>query len=243
VTSAGVTPTGLVTYFDGAAPLGNASLVNGTASLGVSFPGSGTHILTAVYYGDAVTAGATSAAYSQTAADFSVAVATGMPATASILQGGTASYSLVLTPLITNTLPGTVVFSVSGLPKGATATFTPPSVAAGAGATPFILTINTPAITAELRSQPPPSARRYAPVAMSLLLLPLAAFARRRRLGKQMGSLLLLLLLAAGATGLTGCVTAASSGYYGVTTQTYNLTVTGTSGNLTRTTGLTLIVQ
>jgi sugar lactone lactonase YvrE len=243
VTSAGVTPTGLVTFFDGAAPLGNASLVNGTASLGVSFPGSGTHILTAVYYGDAVTAGATSAAYSQTAADFSVAVATGMPATASILQGGTASYSLVLTPLITNTLPGTVVFSVSGLPKGATATFTPPSVAAGAGATPFILTINTPAITAELRSQPPPSARRYAPVAMSLLLLPLAAFARRRRLGKQMGSLLLLLLLAAGATGLTGCVTAASSGYYGVTTQTYNLTVTGTSGNLTRTTGLTLIVQ
>jgi sugar lactone lactonase YvrE/plastocyanin len=232
-TSTGITPTGLVTFFDGAAPLGNASLVNGSASLGVSFPGSGTHILTAVYYGDAVTAGATSAAYSQTAADFSVAVATGMPATASILQGGTASYSLVLTPLITNTLPGTVVFSVSGLPKGATATFTPPSVAAGAGATPFILTINTPAITAELRSQPKPFARHYAPIAMRL----------GRQMGKQMGSLLLLLLLAAGATGLTGCVSAPSSGYYGVTAQTYNLTVTGTSGNLTRTTGLSLTVQ
>jgi hypothetical protein len=243
-TSTGVTPTGLITFYDGAAPVGNATLVNGTAKLSVSFPASGSHTLTAVYYGDPVTASATSAPYAQTAADFSVASAAGMPTTASILQGGTATYALVLTPLVTTTLPAGVVFSVTGLPVGATATFTPPSVAAGGATTPFILTINTPVIAAELHGQPRPTSRRYAPIATALLLLPLAGFMRRKRLGiTKLGSLLTLLLLAVGTSTLTGCITNASSGYYGVVPHTYNLIVTGTSGQLTRTTGLTLTVQ
>jgi len=244
LTSTGPTPTGLVTFFDGAAPLGNATIINGTATLIVSFPVTGTQLLTAQYYGDAITAPATSAPVSELVGDIAVAVATGHLSTATILAGGTATYSLVLTPLITTTLPSTVTFSVSGLPTGATATFTPASVAAGSGTTPFILTINAPAITAQLHSEPSHH-NRLAPVAAALLLLPLA-FAGRRKLARtrgRLGALLLLLLLAAGASGLTGCITSASSGYYGQTVQTYNLTVTASSGQLSRTTGVTLIVQ
>jgi sugar lactone lactonase YvrE len=244
IASTGVTPTGLVTFFDGTAPLGNATLVNGTATITVSFPVTGLQSLTAQYYGDAVTAPAASPALSETVGDISVAVASGKSSTATVLAGGTATYSLVLTPRITSTLPSTVGFSVSGLPTGATATFTPASAAAGSGATPFTLTINVPAITAQLHNAPPHSSR-LAPIAAALLLLPLAFAGRRRLTGtrRSLSALLLLLLLAAGAAGLTGCITSANSGYYGQTVQTYNLTVIATSGQLSRTTGLTLTVQ
>ena len=50
-------------------------------------------------------------------------------------------------------------------------------------------------------------------------------------------------LLFAITAGLSGCVSAANTGYYGQTPQTYNLTVTATSGNLSRSTYLTLTVQ
>jgi hypothetical protein len=49
--------------------------------------------------------------------------------------------------------------------------------------------------------------------------------------------------MAAGFTGLTGCITDANSGYYGQTTQTYSLVVSANSGNLSRTTTVTVIVQ
>jgi hypothetical protein len=246
ITSTGVTPTGLVTFYAGASPLGNAPLVNGTATLSVGFPITGNLTLTAVYYGDPLTAPATSAGVAQLVGDLSVAVAAGAPVSQSILAGGTAQYSLVLTPLIDPTLPSAVVFSVSGLPKGATASFAPATVATGSGVTPFVLTVNAPAIVAEQRGQPSGfTPLRTAPVVAALLLLPLA-FVRRRKLANMRRKLflpLVLVLLAVGATGLTGCLSASGSGYYGQTPQTYTLTVTATSGQLSRTTHVTLIVE
>jgi subtilase family serine protease len=55
--------------------------------------------------------------------DFSVSAT---PASQSVLQGQSVNYTTTLTPI--NQYAGTVSFSVSGLPAGATATFTPPSV-------------------------------------------------------------------------------------------------------------------
>jgi hypothetical protein len=119
-------------------------------------------------------------------------------------------------------------------------------VATGSGVTPFVLTVNAPAIVAEQRGQPSGfTPLRTAPVVAALLLLPLA-FVRRRKLANMRRKLflpLVLVLLAVGATGLTGCLSASGSGYYGQTPQTYTLTVTATSGQLSRTTHVTLIVE
>jgi hypothetical protein len=239
-TSTGPTPTGIVSFYDGNAPIGNATLAAGTASLTVTFPGSGIHTLTAIYAGDPVTAPAISNTLSQTVTDYSLAVTTGTPSSFTGIAGSTASYSLTLTPLILPTLISNVTFSVDALPKGMIATFTPTSVATGSGPATVALTLMAPAITGQMHEAPRlPSRSRLAPIALGLLLLPIALIRKRKKLS----SFLLLLLMAAGFTGLTGCITSPSSGYYGQVQQTYNLTVNATSGNLTRTTVVTFIVQ
>jgi hypothetical protein len=244
-TSTGPTPTGTITFYDGNAPIGIATLsAAGTASLNVTFAGSGTHALTALYSGDPVTAPAVSNLVSQVVADYSLAVASGTSSTSTILAGGTASFSLTLTPLVTSTLPDAVTFTIDGMPKGMMATFLPTSVAAGSGVSTFALSVTAPQITGHLQGAPPkPNHRNLAPAAFALLLLPLALVRKRKKLGAKLGSMLLLLVMAAGFTGLTGCITDANSGYYGQTTQTYSLVVSANSGNLSRTTTVTVIVQ
>lgn len=60
------------------------------------------------------------------APDFSLSAT---PASQTINQGGTTSYSIAVNPI--SGYAGTVSFAVSGLPTGASATFNPPSVVAG----------------------------------------------------------------------------------------------------------------
>jgi hypothetical protein len=243
VTSAAATPTGTISFFDGATPLGVAPLVNGTASISATFLYAGTHALTALYSGDAATPPQSAPALTETVGDFSFALASGSASSASALAGGTASYSLLLTPLITSTLPSAITFTVTGLPKSAKYVLSPATIAAGSGATPVGLSITPAQIVAALGAEQRPAHRfpaRYAPVALGLLALPLAWFRRRKRFGSLVASLCLLLAITGG---LTGCITSPSTGYYGQTPQTYNVTVTATSGNLARATYLTLTIQ
>jgi large repetitive protein len=58
-------PTGSVQVLDGSASLGTVNLTNGVAQFPITFTTLGTHSLTAVYSGDAIFAGATSAPLSQ----------------------------------------------------------------------------------------------------------------------------------------------------------------------------------
>lgn len=239
----GTTPTGTVSFFDGNTPIGTGAIVNGAVSISTSFVYAGTHTLSAVYSGDAADAPATAAGYSQTVADFSLTVATGSSSIGTTIAGGTATYALVVTPIITTTLPSAVTLTVTGLPSSDTGTLTPASIAAGSGTTPVAFSVTAGTIVAALHPQPRPahhSPLGYAPVALALMALPLAWFRRRKRFGSLLASLCLLFAFTAG---LTGCISAANSGYYGQTPQTYNLTVTATSGNLTRSTYLTLTVQ
>jgi hypothetical protein len=53
--------------------------------------------------------------------------------------------------------------------------------------------------------------------------------------------MLLLVVSAAAIAGLTGCVS--SNGFFGQTQQSYNITVTLTTGSLSHSTNLTLTVQ
>jgi hypothetical protein len=149
----------------------------------------------------------------------------------------------VVTPLITSTLPGAITLTVSGLPTTVTGTLTPTSIAAGSGATPVALKVNPDTLLQLGRLQRPPvhhSPMRYAPVALAMLALPLAWFRRRHRFASLLASIFLFLAITAG---LSGCAGPANTGYYGETPNTYNLTVTATSGNLSRSVYLTLTVQ
>ena len=243
----GTTPTGTVTFFDGTTPIGTGTVANGVVSITASFVYAGTHSITAVYSGDASDASGTSLALTQTVADFSLTVATGGSSTASTIAGGTASYSLAVTPIITTTLPGPITLAVTGLPSTVTGTLTPTSIAAGSGATPVTFAVAAASLLQTARVQPRSTHRSllgYAPATLAFLLLPLAwsrrQSRRRKRFGTLLASLCLFILMTAG---LTGCISTPSSGYYGQTPQTYNLTVTATSGNLSRSTYLTLTVQ
>jgi pseudomonalisin len=70
--------------------------------------------------------------------DFSLSAT---PASQSVLQGSSVNYSVTLTPL--NQYAGTVSFSVSGLPTGATGAFTPASLTTSGTTTLAIATVAT----------------------------------------------------------------------------------------------------
>jgi hypothetical protein len=134
-----------------------------------------------------------------------------------------------------------VTFSVSGLPSGATATFSPASLAANAGPQTVTLAVQTAATTASQRA--PSIGRRLAPTALALLLMPLFGARRMRRRGRKISFYLCLLLLAgmATATLLTGC--GSSGGFFAQAPASYPLTITATSAGLQHTISVKLNEQ
>jgi hypothetical protein len=143
-------------------------------------------------------------------------------------------YRFALAPLNV-TYAGPVSFIVTGLPTGATATFTPSTVAVNAGATTVMMTAQTAAAMAQSRRSP-----IGRDIILALLLLPfgMKRSLRRRRNGRM---LLLLLLLAGTAAVMSGC--GSSNGFQLQSPQTYTLTVTATGGTLEHSQTVTLIVQ
>jgi subtilisin family serine protease len=204
-----------------------------------------------------------------TAPDFSVAVT---PAEATTVTGGTASYTVSVTPI--NGFSGDVSLSLSGLPAGqATATITPPVVARGTGTARFDVATSTSippggypltvtatgggltrTAAARLVVVPPPDfAVAAAPSSRSAVAGSAAAFT----------------ITVTGLNGFAGVVTPTLAGLpaavgaasfspsaiagSGSTTLTvatsasappgqYPLTVTGTSGSTAHSTGVTLVV-
>ena len=246
VSSAAGSPTGTVTFLDGLTPLGTGTLAGGVATLTTSGLAVGSHTITAVYSGDGNFVSATSAALTEVVDDFNLAISvTGGASTitsVTVLPGGTAVFTFVVSPINAATFPTAVTLSASGLPLGATATFSPATLAAGSGTTTVTLTIQIPQTGAAL--QPTHDlGRGLAPFALALLLLPFAGRLRRagRRLSRAVSLLLLLSAGLATAAGLSGCGT--SSGFFGQQQTIYTVTVTGTSGVLSHSTTVTLTVE
>jgi hypothetical protein len=262
VSSPASTPTGTVTFLDGTTPIGTGTLSSsGVATLSLSTLAVGSHSITSVYSGDVNFATATSSALTQLVQDFDLTISTSGGATGitslTVLPGGTAVYTFTLSPAAPATsFPAVVTLSASGLPTGATYTFSPATLAVGAGSTQVTLTINLPQVSAATQT---PVVRQTAPpvelaqnkpasklpfLALTLLLLPFAGGMRRasRKLGRMLPLLLLLVAGLAVLAGISGCGGTAS-GYFGQAPANYTITVTGTAGALSHNTSVTLTVE
>ena len=164
------------------------------------------------------------------APDFSV---TATPPSQSVVPGASATYPITVTD-VGSGFTNAITLSVSGLPPGATGTFTPATVTPGSESGTSTLTVTTAATAGMVRPNLWPMGT---PVLALLFMLP---FRRWRKLWR--GKLLLLvagLASLAGAASLMGC-----GGGFGLkTSQTYTLTITGTSGTDTHSTTVQLTVK
>jgi sugar lactone lactonase YvrE len=248
VSSSSGTPTGTINFLDGATLLGTATLSSGRASFTTSSLAAATHSITAVYSGDANFSATTGTAVAQVVEDFSLTTGGGSsgssgPPTATVLPGGTATYTLAFGPTIGTTFPAPVTLSLSGLPPGATGTLTPSLLPAGSSLTNVALTIQLPQVTAALRPVAP-SNRGIPAIAWGVLLLPFLG--RLRRGGKRMSQAFCVCLVCgvalAAMAGLGGCGSN-PSGFFAHPQQTYSIVITATSGSISHSTTVTLIVQ
>jgi hypothetical protein len=235
------TPTGSVTFWDNGTALQTVPLASGGASYTTTLSPAAAHSLTASYSGGTnflpSASPATSAVVSVGQLTFSLNGSGSAALT--VAPGSVASYSFMLSPNF-GLYPGPVSFSVTGLPPGATATFSPATLAANGGTQAVTLSIQTSAALARNDNRTPWSHDRAPLLA---LVLPLV-FGRRVR-SKLNGRLLAVVLLLgglAGVAGVTGCGTG-TSGFMLQQPQTYNLTVTVSSGSLQQSQIVTLTAQ
>jgi len=161
----------------------------------------------------------------------------------SVIPGNTATFNFTLAPLYA-TYPGGVTFSASGLPPGATYTFTPSTVSATGTQQAVVLTIQTPrplakSVIAGNHSPWLPSTG----FAIAFLVLPLCL---PRKLRSSLTAQLSILLLFIGSLGafalLTGCG-GGGNGFLEQAPANYSIVITATSGSVQHTATVTLNVQ
>ncbi len=130
-----------------------------------------------------------------------------------------------------------VTFTISGLPAGATATFTPSSLSAVTSPIPVHVTIQMAASTGKRIGMH----ADIGGIALGLLLIPIGCSRRTRR---RLGKLSVLAILLGGVFSsmvLTGC--GSSGGFFRQESQNYTLTVTATSGVVKHVATITLNIQ
>ena len=240
VTSAAGTPapTGAVAFYDGSTVLGTTALNSGSATYTTSSLAAGTHSITAEYSGDSNFKPATSNALTETIEDFTLSVTGSSSATAS--NGQQVTYALSIAPPSGATLAGPVSLTLSGLPPGASATFSPSTIPADSGSTSATLTVSLSNTSAMEKASYP--WRGGLPVALSLVVLPF--FRKRGILSKCLANTsywaIIGALGAAFAIGMMGC---AGGGGSSTHSQSYTLTVTASSGSLSHNATLNLTVN
>jgi hypothetical protein len=154
----------------------------------------------------------------------------------------------MLSPGAGATFHDTIVFSISGLPPGATATFSPATITVGSQATAVMLSIQTSSSQARLNENPF-SGSATAPVSLGFLLLPLLGLKPVRKRFRQMshfsGLTVAVVSLGALLMGLSGCAGGSSNppSSQPVTNYTVVVTATDTTTGVQHTTNLTFTMQ
>jgi hypothetical protein len=233
------TPTGSVQLLDGSSVIATNTLTGNTANFPLSGLAAGPHNFSVTYLGDTNFAGSsTSASLPATVNVADFIFTTGNSAQSqTVIPGQTANYTFQISPE-PGGYPGIVTFTVSGLPPGATAVFTPNNIPVNGGPQTITLSVTTASIAAALEKTLPPRSRPA--VLFGFLLLPLAGLRRIRRL--RPGRVLLLFAASiATLVTLTGC--GSGNGYFAQAQQSYSVTVTVTSGSVIHTTNVNLTVE
>lgn len=245
LSSSAGTPTGSVSFYDGSTLLGAGGLTSGVATYTTSGLVAGSHSITATYSGDSNFLSGIISPLTETVEDFTFGASGGgtIPSQ-TVSPGGQAVYTMSIAPPSGTALAGPITFTVTGLPAGATATFSPTTVALGSPATDVTMAVAVPKQSAALRLERLFSGEGL-PAAMALILLPCAGLLRRS--SRRFSQMVCVLLIGMGGTvlvaGLAGCGGSSSSGgNSGSQPQSYTLTITATSGSLSHvvTTGLTV---
>jgi hypothetical protein len=229
------TLTQTITFYDAstspATQIGSvATSTNGAASVSNVSLSSGQHSVYAVYSGDGNYQPSTSqgGAVSINVAGLDFSISTSGAETETVAAGSKASYALALTPTY-GTYPGSVSFSVSGLPTSATASFSPSALPVNAGAQTVTMTITTAAIGAQVRR------RNHAPWALAAVLPWFVLKRSRYRWVQRLG---VVCLLAGASAAFTGCGSKSPANL-----PSYTLNVTAVSGTVTHSTTVVLQVE
>ncbi|SNT34982.1 Ig-like domain (group 3) [Granulicella rosea] len=199
-------PGGTVTFVAGGTVFGTATLnAQGIATLSVS-PDQGSYGVTAVYSGDTLFAGSTSAVDNVVVAP---TVAFTMKATPNTMTMASGQHGTLTVQLVTaTTLNDTLAFGCAGLPASATCTFSQDTIAVKGGmSTSFTVTVDTgnPLGSGGVAQVETPASKSTLALAC---ILPLGGLmlvlGRGKRFRRPLGLLTLLLLLGSVAS-LTGC--------------------------------------
>jgi hypothetical protein len=248
-TANSVKPTGTVSFYDGTSLIGTAQTLaagNGTASISTAALTSGPHNITAVYSGDANFITSTTAVLVQSVLDFNFTLTSSNPngvSSQTVVPGQTATFAFNVQP-VGGPFTFPVALSATGLPPGATVTFTPNPITMGASPASFTMSIQVPQPTGKLDHGV--FYRGSGSIALALLLLPFSRrFRRMARRPRPVSLLAAMLFSIAAIGGLAGC--GSGSGFFGVPQQTYTINVIGTATSgavvLQHTTTVTLTVE
>jgi hypothetical protein len=245
-------PTGTVTFLNGSTTLSMSTLsASGTAAYTTTALPSGSQSLTASYAGSTTFAGSTSSAVTVTvtagAPDFAAALS---PTSSTVAPGQAATTTVTLTP--SNGFNQTVALSCSGLPAGATCSFSSASVAVNGSAATSTLTIATATATAMNSTGKPFDPVAPGGVVFASFGLPVV-LRRRRKTSRLLRRALLALLVVGVGTMLQSCGGGGGSsgggggggggGSGGTPAGTYTVTVTASAGSTTHSAAYTLTVN
>jgi hypothetical protein len=210
------TPTGTVNFSDAGTVVASGTISGGAATAVYLGPAAGAHAITASYAGDHNFLASNSSAASVIVSalpDFSLAV-TGS-GTQTVQGGSIASYAMQVAAQPAP-FSGAVILSASGLPTGASVSFSPSAVVPGNGAVAVTMSVQTVALV--MRTT-------HTDVRWAGLLVLVAPWLRRRRpVGR--------ILLAMAVISLAGCGDRSLSTSSGHAAQSFPITVTATATNL-----------